>query len=116
MTIDNSYITADLGTGIFSAESVRTGCESLTSELALLAGGYDRRLLGVRRTLTLEGKYLISKQGAFFRSLIAALESGAAVTATVGTDTYTGYYPDKAFLTERDGEPCGSFSITLCKL
>ncbi|MBR1392980.1 MAG: hypothetical protein IJ561_04005 [Ruminococcus sp.] len=115
MTFENLPVTAEFGTGVFSCEKYETANEVITSEIPLLAGGYHRTVLGIRKTLTLEGRYLISKQQYFFRSLVSRLTGGTLVSGSVNGRNYSGYLCEKAVLTERDGEPYGSFLLKLTR-
>ncbi|MBR6874301.1 MAG: hypothetical protein IKN17_12425 [Ruminococcus sp.] len=116
MTGETYPITADLGTGSFAVARLTASTETFITEKPLLEGGYSRAVQGGRRVLVLEGRYSVTRDGAFFSTLLSTVKGSALTNAVIGGVTYASLYAAKAVLTETDDSGIGRFVITLREL
>ena len=75
MTGETYPITADLGTGSFAVARLTASTETFITEKPLLEGGYSRAVQGGRRVLVLEGRYSVTRDGAFFSTLLSTVKT-----------------------------------------
>ena len=115
MDITKRNVSADLGSGGFAVDRMTESRETLISEIRLLDGGWDRRVLGGRMTIVLEGRYSIARDGQFFAELTEGLEGALIAGAEIDGDEYTDLCCSKAVLTESADSGIGKFIITLKK-
>lgn len=116
MSISRNDITANLGSGSFSADRLTRSYITAMSETGLAGGGFDRVLLGGRLRIVIEGRYGIARDGAFFTAMCAGLKGTAVTNAVIGGVTYPSLYAEKAVLTETDESGVGKYVITLAEL
>ena len=116
MNLNRNVITADLGSGSFELDRLTVSFGSAVSEIRLLNGGSDRRIVGGTKRLILEGRYGIGRDGSFFRTMFSGLEGRAVSNAVIGGVTYASLYAEKAVLTCTDDSGTGRFTVTLCEL
>ena len=116
MNISRNGITADLGSGSFELDRLTVSYGSAVSEVRLLDGRSDRKIVGGTKRLILEGRYGIGRDGSFFETMLSGLEGSAVSGAVIGGVTYTSLYAEKAVLTCTDDSGIGKFTVTLCEL
>ena len=116
MNSDRNALYADLGSGQFGLDRLTVSFGTVISEVRLLNGGSDRRVIGGTKRLVLEGRYGIARDGTFFRTMMRGLEGSAVTNAVIGGVTYASLYAEKAVLTGTDDSGIGKFTVTLCEL
>ena len=116
MNTDRNALYADLGSGRFELDRLTVDHQTVISEVRLLNGGSDRRVIGGTKKLVLEGRYGIRRDGAFFRTMFSGLEGSSVTDAEIGGVTYAKLYAEKAILTGVDDSGIGKFTVTLCEL
>ena len=116
MNVNRNAITADLGSGSFELDRLTVSFGSAVSEIRLLSGVIDRKIVGGTKKLILEGRYGIGRDGAFFRTMLSGLRGNAVSNAVIGGVTYASLYAEKAVMICTDDSGIGRFVITLCEL
>lgn len=114
-TTAKTPITADLGTGSFTVESYTIHEETRVSELPLLGGGCDRRVIAHCTVYTLSGRVL-PQDVAFFDSLCRSCAGTVLSSVTVAGRRLTNLFVPKAELIRPADSLCGSYKIILREL
>lgn len=112
---DKAPMSADLGTGAFIVESFSEHQETRISELALLGGGFDRRITGCSMVYTLSGRVL-PQDRSFFEALCEAVSGNVIERVSIGTKTLTDLFVPKAELVFPEDSHIGSYTIVLREL
>lgn len=113
-TASKEPLTADLGTGSFTVGDHSRHDETLVSEIPLMNGSFDRRILGFVTVYTLSGKVL-PQDVSFFEGLCAC--AGTVLErVTIGTASLSNLYVSKAELTLPGDSHTGSYKIVLREL
>ena len=116
MNTDRNALYADLGSGRFELDRLTVNYQTAVSEVRLLNGGSDRRIIGGTKKLVLEGRYGILREGSFFRTMLSALEGTVVTDAVIGGVTYESLYAERAVIIGADDSGIGKFAVTLCEL
>lgn len=114
-TTAKTPVKADLGSGSFTVDDYTVTEETRVSELPLLGGGCDRRIIGWGRVYTLTGRVL-PQDISFFDTLCRSCAGTVLSSVTIAGRVITNLFVPKAELIRPAGSLCGSFRIILREL